>query len=158
MHMHVKWCGMGQKIAGLDLTETGTCGAFNLKRAARAVARLYDAELAAAGVRSTQFAILVAAAKSGPAPVGHLAELTGTDQTTMTRALQLMADEGLVAIGKRGKGRTKIVSLTPAGTRKLKRAVPVWRAAHARFTKTFGIGRWRSMQRELERAAKLDNN
>jgi DNA-binding MarR family transcriptional regulator len=46
-----------------------------------------------------------------------------------------------------------MVSLTPAGVRTLKRATPVWRRAHARFTRAFGSTKWRAMQRELERAA-----
>jgi DNA-binding MarR family transcriptional regulator len=146
---------MKRAIDGLDLTATGACGAFNLKRAARAVARVYDAQLLRVGLRSTQFTTLVAAAKAGPAPVGHLAEMTGMDQTTMTRGLQLMARQGLVSIAKRGRGRTKIVTLTREGERLLKRATPRWRAAHARFTATFGPVKWRTMQRELERAAAL---
>jgi DNA-binding MarR family transcriptional regulator len=146
---------MKTPIAGVDLTGTGTCAAFNLRRASRAVTQLYDAGLAETGLRSTQFAILVAAAKRQPASVGALAELTLMDQTTMTRNLALLARAGLVEISARGAKREKLVRLTQKGERQLAKAVPVWRATQERFLASFGQGKWRSLRPELELAAGL---
>ncbi len=146
---------MKTPVAGVDLTGTGTCAAFSLRRASRVVTQLYDAGLSPTGLRSTQFTILVATAKNQPASVGALAETTLMDQTTMTRNLSLMAREGLIEISARGAKREKLVRLTAAGERALAKAVPVWRAMQERFLASFGAGKWRDLRQELELAAGL---
>lgn len=144
---------MKSPIAGVDLTGTGACAAFSLKRASRVVTQLYDAGLAAVGVRSTQFAILVATAKNQPVSIGALAKITLMDETTMTRNVRLLARDGLVDVPARGAKREKRVRLTAKGERALARAVPVWRATQARFVAAVGAGTWRAMLRELETAS-----
>jgi DNA-binding MarR family transcriptional regulator len=146
---------MKSGLGDLDLTGTGACAAFNLKRAARTVTQSFDEALAAAGLRSTQFAILVAAAKNQPVSIGELASLTLSDPTTMTRNVRLMAREGLIAVPARGPKREKRVTLTAKGARALAQALPHWRAAQARFVDAFGGPAWKGMQRDLERAARL---
>ena len=156
MYIQIK-SGVSMKapIAGVDLTGTGTCAAFNLRRASRVVTQLYDAGLSPTGLRSTQFTILVATAKSQPTSVGGLAELTLMDQTTMTRNLRLMVREGLIEVAARGAKRVKLVRLTKAGERALAKAVPVWRTTQERFLAAFGAGPWRDMRQALELAAGL---
>lgn len=146
---------MKARIAGVDLTGTGACAAFSLRRASRVVTQLYDAGLAETGLRSTQFAILVATAKNQPTSVGALAELTLMDQTTMTRNLALMAREGLIEISPRGAKREKSVRLTALGERRLAKAVPVWRATQEQFLSALGTAKWRQLRPELELAAGL---
>lgn len=146
---------MKSGLGDLDLTGTGACAAFNLKRAARTVAQAYDAALAASGLRSTQFAVLVATAKSQPVSIGELASLTLSDPTTMTRNVRLMARAGLIDVPARGAKREKRVRLTAKGARALAQALPHWRAAQARFVGAFGGSDWKDMQKNLERAARL---
>lgn len=141
---------MKQLIDGVDLTGTAACAAFNLKRASRAVSQLYDAGLQGVGLRSTQFAILVATAKTQPVAVGKLALITRMDQTTMTRNLALMARDGLIDVPRRGAKREKLVRLTAAGERALARAVPVWRVLQERLVGAFGAAKWRQMRAELD--------
>src|SRR5262245_55776460 len=138
MYMHVNGGAvMKALIDGVDLSGTGTCAAFNLRRATRVVTQLYDAGLAETGARSTQFTILVALAKTQPASVGALAATTLMDQSTMTRNLRLLARMGLVDVPARGAKREKLVRLTAKGERVLVKAVPVWRVPHERFVDTF---------------------
>ena len=146
---------MRELVEGVDLKGTGACAAFNLRKTSRAVTQLYDAGLAKAGLRSTQFTILVATAKAQPATVGALAQLTLMDPTTMTRNLRLMRRAGLVEISPRGERREKLVRLTGKGSRALARATPVWREVQARFVSKFGERKWFEMQRELEMLAAL---
>jgi DNA-binding MarR family transcriptional regulator len=135
----------------MNLAGTGECAAFALRKAARAVTLLYDEALRGAGVRSTQFAILVAVAKKQPLSVGALAELTVIEPTTMTRSLALMAAQGLLQVSDRSTGRRKLVSLTERGRRQLARAVPLWRAAQKSLTARIGDEQWPLIQRKLER-------
>ncbi|MEQ1866697.1 MAG: MarR family winged helix-turn-helix transcriptional regulator [Micropepsaceae bacterium] len=139
----------------IDLTGARGCAAFNLRKTARVVTQAYDAALKPSGLRSTQFAILVAIARVEAPSVGALAETTLMDATTMTRNLKLLKDEGLIEVSPRGAGREKLVRLSKAGERALARAVPMWRAAQARFVEAFGSTKWSKMRAELEEVASL---
>src|SRR5437868_10219697 len=82
MYMQVK----GGATDSLDLSGTGSCAAFNFRRTARAVARLYDLGLEPSGLRATQFAILTAIAKFQPVSISRIGEILVLDQTTLTRS------------------------------------------------------------------------
>ena len=137
-------------IEGVDLKGARGCAAFNLRKTARVVTQVYDDALREGGLRSTQFTVLMAIARSQAPSVGTLASLTMMDSTTMTRNLRLLKAEGLVEVSARGRGREKLVSLTAKGSRLLARAVPLWRAAQARFEAAFGARRWSELRRELD--------
>src|SRR5215467_9693068 len=103
MHIQVKWEERVTPFSAsfVDLHGTGHCAAFNFRRTARAVTRLYDEALQPTGIRSTQFAILVGLKKAEPVPVGALGRMLGIDRTTMTRSLRLLKTEGLLTVSKR---------------------------------------------------------
>src|SRR6266567_1250545 len=80
MYMQVK----GGATDSLDLSGTGSCAAFNFRRTARAVTRLYDLGLEPSGLRATQFAILTANAK-------FLAEMGGDTWPGLRNELERLA-------------------------------------------------------------------
>jgi DNA-binding MarR family transcriptional regulator len=139
----------------VNLNGTGHCAAFNFRRTARAVTRLYDDALQPTGLRSTQFAILVAVKKKEPIAIGELGLVLGIDRTTMTRNLRLLKKQGLLTVSKRAEKRQRFVSMTRKGLETLERAVPVWRELQARFVNTMGVEYWRDLRNELERLAGL---
>src|SRR5207237_6097848 len=100
MYIHVKsqMPKMKKHCSPLDLNGTGYCASFNFRRTARAVTRLYDTALQESGIRSTQFAILVAIAKNQPVSIGTLADVLVIDSTTLTRSLRLFQKSGLVIV------------------------------------------------------------
>lgn len=139
--------------SNLDLTGTGYCGSFNFRRTARAVTRLYDAALQVAGLRSTQFSILVGIAKHQPVAIGALAEVMVIDSTTLTRSLRLLQKAGLLSISERSAMRQRFLTITPKGKRTLARSLPAWRKAHERFVATVGSEHWTKLRNELEEVA-----
>jgi DNA-binding MarR family transcriptional regulator len=146
---------MKRKASKLDLSGTGYCASLNFRRTARAVTQLYDAALQESGIRSTQFAILVAIAKNQQVSISALAEVLLIDATTMTRSLQLLKMEGLIRISDRQRMRQRFLTLTPKGEKTLARSLPVWRKAHARFVATVGMDYWLDLRNELEKLAHL---
>ena len=126
---------MQKRSGGPDLEFSGLayCVAFNSRKAARAVTRLYDSALAPVGVRSTQLAVLIALAKSQPLSIGSLAEILSVDTTTLTRSLRPIRKQGLLAISERSAMRQRFVTLTRKGTRALKDSMPLWRDVQTRF-------------------------
>jgi DNA-binding MarR family transcriptional regulator len=146
---------LGAILSKLDLTGTGYCASLNFRRTARAVTRMYDAAMQESGVRSTQFALLVAIAKIQPVAMGTLAEVLTIDRTTLTRSLRLLQKERMITISKRSAMRQRFLQLTPAGEKALQRSLPLWREAHAKFVAALGKDYWLSMRSELERLARL---
>ena len=108
------------------------CLCLNAQRAARTLARRYDAALRPAGLTSGQFAILGALNRDDPAPLTELADQLGLERTTLTRNLLLLDRAGLVrSEAGAGDRRVRAVSLTGAGRDRLTAAVPLWQAAQA---------------------------
>jgi DNA-binding MarR family transcriptional regulator len=143
--------------SNLDLHGTGHCAAFNFRRTSRAVTRLYDEALSPAGMRSTQFAILVGLKKTQPVSVGDLGRILGIDATTMTRSLRLLQGEGLLVVSKRAIKRQRFVSITQKGEQALARAIPLWREMQSRFVNSIGDEHWRDLRNELERLTTVAN-
>jgi DNA-binding MarR family transcriptional regulator len=139
----------------LDLSGTGSCAAFNLRRTSRAVTALYDSALATSGLSSIQTTILIALAKSEPVPVGVLAKILIADHSTLTRNLALLSREGLVEVSLRSTMRRRLVSLTAEGTAALARSVRRWRKIQTDFVSSFGGSRWKEMQKALEELASI---
>ncbi len=105
-------------------------------------------------MRSTQFAILIAIAKTQPVSMGTLSDILIIERSTLTRSLRLLQKESVITISKRAAMRQRFVELTGAGEKALKRSIPLWRAAHERFVATVGSEYWLKLRNELERLAK----
>ena len=138
----------------LDLTGTGYCASFNLRRTARAVTRAYDTALQETGMRSTQFAILVGIAKKQPVSVSRLADLLVMDPTTLTRSLHLLQKDALIAISDRSTMRQRFLTLTGKGERALARSLPAWRKVQQQFVSTVGAEQWHDLRNKLESLAR----
>lgn len=138
----------------LDLTGTGYCASFNFRRVSRSVTTLFDKAIQASGLRSTQFAILTAVAKTQPVSIGTIADLLVIDATTLTRSLNLLRKLGYLTISPRGAKRQRFLNLTDEGEKALARAVPLWRKIQQAFVDQIGEDRWRTLQAELEDLSK----
>ncbi len=146
---------MRENARTLDLTGTGYCASLNFRRTARAVTRLYDAAMEESGLRSTQFAILVGIAKKQPIAIGALGEMLQIDQTTLTRSLRRLQNDGLISTSKRLAMRRRFLELTPSGEKSLARALLYWRRMQGDFQSAIGLNYWKELQAELEGISKL---
>jgi len=115
------------------------CLCFNLRRAARRITQAYDHALAPAGLKATQFSLLVVLAKLGEGVgITDLAEHLGMDRTTLTRNLAVVERKGLVQVLPGDDPRSKSVTLTPAGKIALDAAAPLWLKAQFIASKALG--------------------
>ena len=143
------------RLPGIDLTGTGSCGSFNLRRTARAVTSFFDLAFQDCGIRSTQFTILVGLAKTQPTPISALADLLAIDRTTLTRSLRLLKKEALLTVSDRSTKRQRFLKLTSKGERLLKSCLPAWRKAQHRFVQALGADYWSHFRGELENLARI---
>lgn len=125
------------------------CACQDLRRAARIITRIYDQELAKAGIEITQFGLLTALALTGEANQKRLSAGFAMDTTTLTRTLGLIRKQGW-ARARRGKDRReRLFSLTRAGRRRLATAQPFWAAAQRRLRKELGDAGWTHMKQAV---------
>lgn len=143
---------MAERIAPQDVH--AECAALKTRMAARGVTRAYDAALRPAGLKITQFTLLVAIAHPVALSIGDLAEELAMERTTLTRNLQLLVKEGLVEMHKGKVPRTKVPVLTREGEARLARALPLWRKAQDRLVAGIGDAAWRRGGRLLDRLAR----
>ncbi len=146
------------KTLAMDLHGTGYCASLNFRRTARAVTKLFDLAFQKSGMRSTQFTILVAVAKTQPTSISALADTLIIDPTTLTRSLRLLAKSGLLQVSERSARRQRFVTLTPEGERALACSLPAWRETQAQWVKAVGADHWIAFREELEKLAQVAIN
>ena len=119
------------------------CACTALRKAARAVARVYESALAHAGLTATQFAVLRALERQGgTAPLSRLAEELVLERTSLYRALAPLTRARLVRLVPTSDRRSKAAALTRGGRARIAAALPYWKVAHGAFVEGFGRGRW----------------
>lgn len=109
-----------------------SCLCLHLQRAARVVARRFDAALRPLGLTSGQFSLLMSLNRPEPPSIGSVADLLAMDRTTLTANLKALDRRGLVSVRPDpADRRTRRLALTPSGRALLAEAVPIWRRTHA---------------------------
>src|SRR5277367_4138340 len=100
------------------------CACANLRRAARVVTRYYDSILRPSGLHVSQFTLLQALNEASELSQKQLAELLEIDSTTLTRTLAPLRKKGWLRSEAGADKRELRLSLTAAGMREYKRALP----------------------------------
>ena len=109
-----------------------TCLCLHVQRAARALARRFDAALRPAGLTNGQFSLLMALNRPQAPTIGSVASLLAMDRTTLTAIAKPLARRGLLEVQPdREDRRNRRLVLTDAGRTALRTALPFWTAEHA---------------------------
>jgi DNA-binding MarR family transcriptional regulator len=138
MHMH-------------HITLSLSCACTTIRKASRALSRIYDEALAPAGLTVAQLGILRAinrGAKDGE-PLSRLAETLVMDRTSLYRALSPMARFGWLHIKDAPKGHAKVVRLSKAGIRATGEAAEYWERVQSQVIGEFGVDRWVTLQKAM---------
>lgn len=113
------------------------CTCFHLRKLTRTVTRLYDRHLAGAGLKSTQYSLLLHVHHQAM-PMLQLAEALGAERTTLTRNLRPLIESGWVELLPGGDMRQRIVTITEAGRDKTRAASSAWRSAQDELERLLG--------------------
>lgn len=125
------------------------CACFNVRKTARIITQLYDEALRSAGIRVTQFSILMVTRRLESATLTRLAKIMALDRTTLTRNLRPLEQQGLLRIEEGADRRERQISLTPRGQQILAKAIPLWERAQVRLAEGFGLERLQHLFGEL---------
>lgn len=108
------------------------CLCLQTQRAARALARRFDAAFRPVALKHGQFSLLMSLNRPEPPTLGAVAALLAMDRTTLTAALKPLARRGLLTVGADASDRrSRRLALTDAGRALLGEATAIWRAEHA---------------------------
>lgn len=116
------------------------CTNLKLRQFMRRIAQHYDAELAQAGLKTTQYSMLSHIDKLGPVRPVDLAASIKMDTSTLTRNLKPLVEAGWVLVSPGVDARSRLVSLTDAGREKRAEAKRHWRKAQDRLNEVLGLG------------------
>jgi len=101
------------------------CLAFRVRRLNRRVTRLYDAALRPFGLTVAQFNMLVALGLGLDLKASDLSRALDLEKSTVSRNLKRLIEHRWV----RPVDEARVLRLTAAGQRLVRRALPAWRQA-----------------------------
>jgi DNA-binding MarR family transcriptional regulator len=115
------------------------CVLTRTRQIARVLTALYDEALRPLGINAPQLSLLVLITEHGPLSRAALGRKNHHDRSTLTRNLQPLIAQGWVADGQpAADGRSRALSVTPAGEALLNSAGPAWTAAQERAASLLG--------------------
>ncbi|MEI9999413.1 MAG: MarR family winged helix-turn-helix transcriptional regulator [Verrucomicrobiota bacterium] len=135
------------------------CHCAVLRKASRHVSQVYDAALAATGLKTTQFSLLSAIDRSKDATltVGELAEIMVMDRSTLGHNLRPLEKAGLLRLAaNKVDARSRLIVLTRKGRAKLAAARVLWSQMQGRFESRFGTRPSAELRRALLALATTD--
>src|SRR5262249_2108409 len=121
------------------------CACANLRRAARAVTRMYNRELRVTGLELTQFTLLMALNITGEIAQGSLGEILALDSTSLTRMLKPLTRRGWIEVKVGEDRRRKLFRLTAKGREKFEQSQRHWHRAQRKLQQSLGGPGWNQM-------------
>lgn len=113
-----------------------SCPGLQSRLAARRISRFLEREMKTHGFSLVQIGLMAQIASAADDRLGALVELTGLEQSTLSRNLRTLERDGLVEITMvESDRRRRAIWLTETGARRLEAAIPVWRKAQAKLAK-----------------------
>lgn len=131
------------------------CALFDIQRASRVVAGLYNAHLRGAGISIAQWSLLRNVSFMEPVSIGRLADALAMERTSVTRLIEPLIEVGYVRSFAGEDRRIRNLELTAAGQAKVRAGKRHWRAAQRELMETLGAGKWRAMRTSLRSTIRL---
>lgn len=122
-------------------TQPRGCTNFKLRQITRAISRRYDAAVAAAGLKTTQYSLLSHIGAMEPVRPSDLAAKMNLEVSTLSRNLQPLIAQGWAELGPGPDARTRLVTLTDAGRAKRAEAQRLWKQAQTNLNEVLGEAR-----------------
>ncbi len=123
---------------------------FNVRKAARAITQIYDHCLEPAGIRATQFTLLVSMASATARTLTEMASTLVMDRTTLTRNLKPLEKLGFIETTEPRDKRSKAYALTAKGRETLDKGIPLWQIAQNKVISGLGQDRADNLLKELD--------
>ena len=116
------------------------CVCGYVRKLSRVVTAIYDGALADAGLKTSQFSVLVAVANRGLARPAELTELLQMDESTLSRNVERMCARGWLRLERNEDRRSHQIEVTDKGEALIRKCLPAWRHAQAEVSQRLGTG------------------
>ena len=134
---------MGMNVVAKDLDTRnveGVCVGGCVRKLNRMVSAIYDNALASAGLKTSQFSVLVSVANRKQARPAELTKLLQLDESTLSRNVERMCARGWLRLERNEDRRSHLIELTDQGEALIRKSLPAWRQAQAEISKRLGTG------------------
>jgi DNA-binding MarR family transcriptional regulator len=114
------------------------CVGFRVRKLNRMVTAIYDGALAAAGLKLSQFTVLVAVTNTEKARPSELTKLLEMDESTVSRNVERMCARGWLRLKPDEDRRSHMIEVTDKGRTLIRKCLPAWQQAQEEIIKRLG--------------------
>lgn len=129
------------------------CVGGSVRKLNRMVTAIYDGALATAGLKTSQFSVLVAVANREKARPAELTKLLQMDESTLSRNVERMCARGWLRLERDKDRRSHLIEVTDKGRALIRKCVPAWQLAQEEVSQCLGtdnVAALRSALRKLQ--------
>jgi DNA-binding MarR family transcriptional regulator len=114
------------------------CVGFRVRKLNRMVTAIYDGALAGAGLKLSQFTVLVAVTNTEKARPSELTKLLEMDESTVSRNVERMCARGWLRLTPEEDRRSHLIEVTDKGRALIRKCLPAWQQAQEEIIKRLG--------------------
>jgi DNA-binding MarR family transcriptional regulator len=130
----------------------GVCVAGCVRKLNRMVSAIYDGAFASAGLKTSQFNVLVSVANRKQARPAQLTKHLQLDESTLSRNVERMCARGWLRLVPDADRRSHLIEVTDKGQALIRKSLPAWQKAQAEVSRRLGtdtVAELRSALRKL---------
>src|SRR5271156_6496807 len=151
--MHAYTMSMALDAKSLDIKSVeGVCLGGCVRKLNRMVTSIYDGALADAGLKPSQFSVLVSVANRKQARPAELIKHLELDESTVSRNVERMCARGWLRLVKDTDRRSHLIEVTDNGQALIRKCLPAWQKAQTEVSRRLGtdtVAELRSALRKL---------
>src|SRR6266481_2083837 len=139
---------MSEVIKGIE----GACLGGCVRKLNRMVSAIYDGALADAGLKTSQFSVLVAVSNRDKVRPAELIKLLQMDESTLSRNVERMCARGWLRLERNEDRRSHLIEVTDKGRALVRKCLPAWQQAQEEVSQRIGadtVAALRSALRKL---------
>jgi DNA-binding MarR family transcriptional regulator len=114
------------------------CVGFRVRMMNRMVTAIYDDAMLSAGLKTSQFTVLVAVASREESRPAELAKFLQMDESTLSRNVDRMCNKGWLKLVPEQDRRSHLIAITDSGRTLIRKSYPAWRKAQDEVTQRLG--------------------
>lgn len=138
---------MALETKNIEVMCVGGC----VRKLNRMVSAVYDGALAGAGLKTSQFSVLVAVANRKKARPAQLIKLLQMDESTLSRNVERMCARGWLRLERDADRRSHTIEVTDKGQTLLRKCLPAWQRAQEKVSQRLGADNVAALRAALHR-------
>ena len=130
----------------------GVCLGGCVRKLSRMVSAIYDSALASAGLKTSQFSVLISVANRKQATPAELTKHLQMNESTLSRNVARLCARGWLRLVQDADRRSHLIEVTDKGQALIRKCLPAWKKAQTDVSRrlgTYTVAEVRSALRKL---------